>query len=116
MNACVFFFSSAILLTAKTICARKNPGKKVSITSWNQIGLDFMTKPTWENARDLFHILYSSILFKRHIEKHWFFHILYSSTDATGDLFKRQVEKNWLSTNNLEKNWLFTGLQRIISE
>ena len=51
-------YKRACLLTAQRICERKDPAKKVSITSWNQIGLDFMSKPTWENARDLFHILY----------------------------------------------------------
>jgi hypothetical protein len=69
---------------------------------WNQIGSDFMLSPTWKNAEDLYHIIYSS-------------------TDNVSD-FKKKVEKTWMKTYGIVYSGAIptgryvTGIQRIISD
>lgn len=100
-------YKQACVLTAQRIDLRRNPEKRVSsITKFADIGLEFMRKPTWENARDLFHCFYSS-------------------TDAMGKgdmLFKKAMELQWLENNNLTMNGprpvgrIVTGVQYQITD
>jgi hypothetical protein len=83
-------------------CPESKKGTCTTQQLWNEIGLEFMVSPTWENAEELYHIVYST-------------------TDKIPN-FKKKIEKHWMKTYGIKysgivpKGRYVTGIQRLISD
>jgi hypothetical protein len=99
MKTTSMIFKSTCIKMAEKKNIRNENGNK--ITSWNEIGKQFIYNPSWTLAEDIYHVVYTSI-------------------DNIHD-FKKQVESTWLNmygieyTGSIPAGRCVTGLQSLVS-
>jgi hypothetical protein len=76
VNACAASFYKKICMQWAIGYGMKSfKDSQSDITTWKDIGWEFVTKPTWELAEQIFHIIYTSIElivdFKTQVESSW---------------------------------------------